>query len=223
MGNHNTAQQQGESVNPFKGISSMYNAHLQHKDRVASLKQREEHFKTNSQLKAASMLQRESHFNKRQEQQQQQFNANQELKYKKLDLAASKHNLNINNYNHKVEKDANDFKQRQKEHEDKMGIERAKVEISSRNSHTFEKDAAGKNVTRNLHNQILANQYNDGKKKKDQVKVEKAPIPTIHKAGPKITKGRNFTPTWKQGKVKAYKLPSGKNIKGRHGNRKKGL
>lgn len=223
MGNHNTAQQQGESVNPFKGISSMYNAHLQHKDRVASLKQREEHFKTNSQLKAASMLQKESHFQQRQELNQQQFNAKQDIAKQKLDLAANKHNLDINKHNHKVEKDANDFKQRQKEWEDKMGVERAKVEIASRNSHTFEKDAAGKNITRNVHNQILANQYNDGKKKKDQVKFDKAPIPTIHKTGPKITKGRNFTPSWKQGKVKAYKLPSGRNIKGRHGNRKKGL
>ena len=223
MGNHNTAQQQGESVNPFKGISSMYNAHLQHKDRVASLKQREEHFKTNSQLKAASMLQKESHFNKRQELNQQQFNAKQELAYKKLDLAANKHNLNIQQHNHKVEKDKNEFQQHQKEWEDKMGVERAKVAISDNNSKIFEKDAAGKNATRNLHNQILANQYNDGKKKKDQVKFDKAPIPTIHKTGPKVSKGRNFTPTWKTGTVKAYKLPSGKNIKGNHGNRKKGL
>ena len=205
MGNHNTAQQQGESVNPFKGISSMYNAHLQHKDRVASLQQRE------------------SHFNQRQELNKEHFNAKQELAYKKLDLAANKHNLNIQQHNHKVEKDKNDFKHHQKEWEDKMGVERAKVEIASRNSHTFEKDAAGKNITRNIHNQILANQYNDGKKKKDQVKVDKSPIPTIHKTGPKVSKGRNFTPTWKTGTVKAYKLPSGKNIKGNHGNRKKGL
>lgn len=227
MGNHNTAQQQGESVNPFKGISSMYNAHLQHKDRVASLKQREDHFQKTFQQRADQhkerLDQREDHFTKKQEQQQQQFNAKQDIAQKKLDLAANKHNLDINNYNHKVEKDANDFKQRQKEWEDKIGVERAKVEIASRNSHTFEKDAAGKNITRNIHNQILANQYNDGKKKKDQVKFDKAPIPTIHKTGPKITKGRNFTPSWKQGKVKAYKLPSGRNIKGRHGNRKKGL
>ena len=97
MGNHNTAQQQGESVNPFKGISSMYNAHLQHKDRVASLQQRE------------------SHFTQRQELNQQQFNAKQEVANKKLDLAASKHNLDIDKHNHKVEKDANDFNQRQKE------------------------------------------------------------------------------------------------------------
>ena len=97
MGNHNTAQQQGESVNPFKGISSMYNAHLQHKDRVASLQQRE------------------SHFNQRQELNKEHFNAKQELAYKKLDLAADKHNLNIQQHNHKVEKDKNNFKQHQKE------------------------------------------------------------------------------------------------------------
>lgn len=205
MGNHNTAQQQGESVNPFKGVSSMYNAHLQHKDRIAALQQRESHFKQRQELNT------------------EQFNAKQEVANKKLDLAANKYNLEIHKHNHKVEKDKNDFQQRQKEWEDRMGIERAKVEIASRNSHTFEKDAAGKNYTRNLHNQILANQYNDGKKKKDRVKFEKSPIPTIHKSGPKITKGRNFTPKWKTGTLKAYKLPSGKNIKGNHGNRKKGL
>lgn len=280
-GNRNTAQQQGESTNPFKGISSMYNAHLQHKDRVASLQQREDHFQKTFKQRAdqhqEKLNQREDHFTKKQEQQQQQFNATQELKNKKYDLDVNKHNLNVAKTNHKIEKDQNDFKQRQKEHEDQMGIERAKVAISDNNSKIFEKDAAGKNVTRNLHNQILANQYNDGKKKKDQVKVEKAPIPTIHRAGPTITKGRNFTPTWKQGKVKTYTppktkatktktttkattgkttktatktatgktaktatktakqtatktakaagpvVPSGKNIKGSHGNRKKGL
>ena len=223
IGNHNTAQQQGASTNPFKGISSMYNAHLQHKDRVASLKQREEHFQTNSKLKAAGMLQRESHFNKRQELNRQQFNAKQDLNKQKLDLQASKHNLDITKTNHKMEMDTANFKQKQKEHEDKMGIAAANTQIKFANHKTFNDDVAGKNNTRNIHNQVMVNSFNENRKK-GKIKYQESPIPKQTKQKEiKINKGRKFTPTFNTKKAKVYTLPSGTNIKGRYGNRKKGL
>ena len=59
---------------------------------------------------------------------------------------------------------------------------------------------------------------------KGKIKYKESPIPKQTKQKEiKISKGRNFTPTFKTKQAKKYTLPSGKNIKGRYGNRKKGL
>ena len=232
MSNKNTAQQYGQGSDIGSLAQKFYNSHLQHKDRQDALQQRKNEFQSKLVLKDRDYKLNEAKHN---------------LNRQKYNLAVDKHKLDVQKANDKNKWNTAKFNQTETHHQDKMNVAIANTQIKAANHDIFKQDVAGKNTTRNTVNQIKTNMYNDyatdrakgTKEKAKTISYQQSPVPKD------ADKNSNFgkvelskqekAPSMEKATVgvrkneTVYKYDpepgkvSGKNIKGTHGNRKKGL
>lgn len=236
MSNKNTAQQYGQGTDIGTLAQKFYNSHLQHKDRQTALQQREKEFQTKTFWKDRDYKLNEAKHN---------------LNRQKYNLAVDKHKLDVKKANDKNEWNAAKFNQTEAHHQDKMNVAIANTKIKAANHDIFKQDVAGKNLARNTSNQIKTNMYNNyatdrvkgTKEKANTISYQQAPVPKDADKSSKLGDAQFSKPAKAPNMEKAtvgvrknetvYKYDpqstaapgkvSAKNIKGTHGNRKKGL
>ena len=235
MSNKNTAQQYGQGTDIGSLAQKFYNSHLQHKDRQNALEQRLNEFKTKTEWKTRDYELNEAKHN---------------LSRQKYNLAVDKHKLDVKKANDKNAWNTAKFNQAEAHHQDKMNVAIANTQIKAANHQIFKQDVAGKNSSRNTINQIKTNLYNEhaqeyakanNLKKANTISYEAAPVPKdanqSSKLGDVKLSKQAKAPSTEKATVgvrkneTVYKYDpkptlgevSAKNIKGTHGNRKKGL
>lgn len=233
MSNKNTAQQYGQGTDIGSLAQKFYNSHLQHKDRQDALQQRKDEFHAKTLLKNRDYKLNEAKHN---------------LNRQKYNLAVDKHKLDVKKANDKNEWNNAKFKQTEAHHQDKMNVAIANAQIKAANHDIFKQDVAGKNSARNTSNQIKTHLYNEHAKeyakanklqKANTISYEPAPVPKdadkSSKLGDVKLSEQAKAPSMDKATVgvrkneTVYKYDpepgkvSAKNIKGTHGNRRKGL
>ena len=232
MSNKNTAQQYGQGTDIGSLAHKFYNSHLQHKDRQDALQQRKDEFSMKNLWKNRDYKLNEAKHN---------------LSRQKYNLAVDKHKLDVKKANDKNAWNTAKFNQTENHHQDKMNVAVANTQIKAANHDIFKQDVAGKNLARNTSNQIKTNMYNDyakdrvkgTKEKANTISYEQAPVPKdankSSKLGDVNLSKQAKAPSMEKATVgvrkneTVYKYDpapgkvSSKNIKGTHGNKKKGL